>query len=163
MGGGVGGGVGVGVGRDVPPSRRGRSTPRSRDGTFHRSGRGSGAHTGGRASPEDTVPRSWRAKEHGQRNTSGWGGSTFFCSQSSGVSGGAHALPRLVVAGGAVQALALQEAVLAEEAGVAGLLAAPALEAVGADAGAGDGVAFGPVAALTLVAAVGPPEVVLAA
>lgn len=86
-----------------------------------------------------------------------------FCSQSSGVSRGAHALPRLVMAGGAVEALALQEAVLAEEAGVAGLLAPPTLEAVGADAGTGDGVAFGPVATLTLVAAVGPPEVVLAA
>lgn len=103
----------------------------------------------------------------GQKNTVSRtrqaGEDLLFCSQGSGVSGGAHALPRLVVAGGAVQALALQEAVLAEEAGVAGLLAAPALEAVGADAGAGDGVAFGPVATLTLVAAVGPPEVVLAA
>lgn len=67
------------------------------------------------------------------------------------------------MAGGTVEALTLQEAVLAEEAGVAGLLASPALEAVGADAGPGDGAAFGPVATLTLVAAVWPPEVIFAA
>lgn len=84
-------------------------------------------------------------------------------SQGSGVSRGAQALPRLVVAGGAVEALALQEAVLAEEAGVARFLAAPALEALGADARPRDGVALGPVATLTLVAAVRPPEVVFTA
>lgn len=94
------------------------------------------------------------------------GGSTLSASrrsQGSGVSRGAQALPRLVVAGGAVEALALQEAVLAEEAGVAGLLAAPALEALGADARPRDGVALGPVATLALVAAVRPPEVVFTA
>lgn len=153
----------MGVGRDVPPSRQDRSTPRSRDGTFRHSGRGTAAHTGGRASPEDTVPRSWGTKEHTVSRTCQAEEDLLFCSQSSGVSRGTHALPRLVMAGGTVEALALQEAVLAEEARVAGLLAPPALEAVGADAGAGDGVAFGPVATLTLVAAVGPPEVVLAA
>lgn len=68
-----------------------------------------------------------------------------------------------MVAGGAVEALALQHAVLPVEAGVAGLLAAPALEAVGADARSGYRVAFGPVAALTPVGAVGPPEVTLTA
>ncbi len=68
-----------------------------------------------------------------------------------------------MVAGGAVEALALQQAVLAVEAGVAGLLAAPALEAVGADAGSGYRVTFGPVPALTSVTAVGPPEVTLTA
>lgn len=84
-------------------------------------------------------------------------------SQDSGVSGRTEALARLMVAGGAVEALALLLAVLAVEVGVAGLFAAPALVAVGADAGAGYGVAFGPVATLTAVAAVGPPEVALAA
>lgn len=84
-------------------------------------------------------------------------------SQGPGVSGRAKALAGLMVAGGAVEALALQQAVLAVEAGVAGLLAAPALVAVGADAGAGYRVAFGPVPALTAVAAVGPPEVTLTA
>lgn len=64
---------------------------------------------------------------------------------------------------GAVQALTLQETVFAVEAGVAQLLAAPALVAVGADAGAGYRVALGPVAALTAVTAVGAPEVALAA
>lgn len=67
------------------------------------------------------------------------------------------------MAGGAVEALTLLEAVLAEEARVAGLLAPPALEAIRADAGPGDGVAFGPVATLTLVAAVRTPQVVFAA
>lgn len=68
-----------------------------------------------------------------------------------------------MVAGGAVEALAIQQAVLAVEVGVAGLLAAPALEAVGADAGSGYRVALGPVLALTAVTAVGTPEVALAA
>lgn len=84
-------------------------------------------------------------------------------SQGPGVSRRAEALARLMVAGGAVEALALQQAVLAVEAGVAGLLAAPALVAVGADAGPRYGVALGPVAALTSVTAVGPPEVTLTA
>ena len=64
-----------------------------------------------------------------------------------------------MVAGGAVEALALLQAVLAVDVVVARLLAAPSLEAVGADAGSGDRVTFGPVAALTAVTAVGPPEV----
>jgi len=84
-------------------------------------------------------------------------------SQGPGVSRRTQALAGLMLAGGAVEALALQPAVLAVEVGVAGLLAAPALEAVGADAGPGDRVALGPVAALAAVAAVGPPEVALTA
>lgn len=84
-------------------------------------------------------------------------------SQGPGVAGRTQALAGPMLAGGAVEALALQQAVLAVEVGVAGLLAAPALEAVGAHAGPGDGVALGPVTALTAVAAVGPPEVALAA
>ena len=84
-------------------------------------------------------------------------------SQGSGVPRCTEALAGLVMTGGAVEALALQQAVLGVEAGVAGLLAAPALEPVGADAGSGDRVALGPVAALTAVGAVGAPEVALAA
>ena len=84
-------------------------------------------------------------------------------SQGSGVSGRTQTLAGLMVAGGAVEALTLQHAVLAVEAGIAGLLAAPALVTVGADAGSGDRVTFGPVPALTLVGAVGPPEVTLTA
>lgn len=68
-----------------------------------------------------------------------------------------------MLAGGAVEALALQQAVLPVEAGVAGLLAAPPLVAVGAHAGPRYRVALGAVAALTAVAAVGPPEVALTA
>lgn len=68
-----------------------------------------------------------------------------------------------MMTGGAVEALALQQAVFAVEVGVAGLLAAPALVAVGADAGSGYRVTFGPVPALTAVSAVGAPEVALAA
>lgn len=82
-------------------------------------------------------------------------------SQGAGVSGRTEALAGLMVADGAVEALALQQAVLAVEVGVAGLLAAPALEAVGADAGSCYRVTFGPVPALTAVTAVGPPEVTL--
>lgn len=84
-------------------------------------------------------------------------------SQGPGVSGRTEALASLMVACGAIEALALQQAVLAVEAGVAGLLAAPALVAVGADAGSGYRVTFGPVPALTAVTAVGPPEVTLTA
>lgn len=84
-------------------------------------------------------------------------------SQGSGVSRSAEALARLVLAGGAVEALTLQQAVLAVEASVARLLAAPPLVAVGADAGAGDGVTLGAVLALAAVGAVGAPEVALAA
>lgn len=84
-------------------------------------------------------------------------------SQGPRVAGRTQALARLMVARGAVEALTLQEAVFAVEAGVAELLAAPALVAVRAHAGARDGVAFGPVPALTAVAAVGAPEVTVAA
>ena len=84
-------------------------------------------------------------------------------SQSPGVSRGAGALPRLVMAGGPVEALAVLEAVLAEGAGGARLLAAPALPALRAHARPADGVALGPVQTLALVAAVWPPEVVVTA
>lgn len=84
-------------------------------------------------------------------------------SQAAGVAGRAEALPALVVAGGAVEAAALLHAVFAVEVVVAVLLAAPALEAVGADAGACYRVAFGPIAALAAVGAVGAPEVALTA
>lgn len=68
-----------------------------------------------------------------------------------------------MLAGGAVETLALQQAVLAVEAGLARLLTAPALEAISADARAGDGVALGPVLTLTAVTAVRAPEVALTA
>lgn len=84
-------------------------------------------------------------------------------SQGPGVSGRTEALAGLMVAGGAVEALALEQAVLAVEARVAGLLAAPALVPVGADAGSGYRVALGPVTALTAVTAVRTPEVALTA
>lgn len=64
-----------------------------------------------------------------------------------------------MVAGGLVLALALLVAVVAVGARVAALLAAPALEARGAVAGPGDGVAQGPVLALAAAAAVGSPVV----
>lgn len=67
-----------------------------------------------------------------------------------------------MVAGGFVLALALLVAVVAVGAGVAALLAAPALEARGAVAGPGDGVAQGPVLALAAAAAVGSPVVAVA-
>lgn len=84
-------------------------------------------------------------------------------SQGTSVSGCTEALASLVVAGGAIEALALQQAVFAIKAGVAGLLTAPALVAVGAHTRSCYWVAFGPVAALTAVAAVWPPEVILTA
>ena len=64
-----------------------------------------------------------------------------------------------MVASGAVQALALQQAGLAIEAGLAGLLAPPALVPVRADAGTRYWVTLGSVLALAAVAAVGAPEV----
>lgn len=82
--------------------------------------------------------------------------------QGAGVSGGTPALAGDVVAGGSVLALALLVAVVAVGAGVAALLAAPALEARGAVAGLGDGVAQGPVLALAAAAAVGSPVVAVA-
>lgn len=82
--------------------------------------------------------------------------------QGAGVSGGTPALAGDVVAGGSVLALALLVAVVAVGAGVAALLAAPALEARGAVAGPGDGVAQGPVLALAAAAAVGSPVVAVA-
>lgn len=60
-------------------------------------------------------------------------------------------------------ALAGQLAALAVGAGRAELLAAPATEAGGTHAGAGDGVAQGAVLALTPVAAMGAPVVAVAA
>ena len=64
-----------------------------------------------------------------------------------------------MVTGAAVQAVALQQAGPAIEAGLAGLLAPPALVPVRADAGACYWVALGSVLALAAVAAVGAPEV----
>lgn len=64
-----------------------------------------------------------------------------------------------MVTGGSVLALALLVAVVAVGAGVAALLAAPALEACRAVAGPSDGVAQGPVLALAAAAAVGSPVV----
>lgn len=81
------------------------------------------------------------------------------CLQGAGVSGGTPALAGDVVAGGLVLALALLVAVVAVGAGVAALLAAPALEARGAVAGPSDGVAQGPILALAAAAAVGSPVV----
>lgn len=81
------------------------------------------------------------------------------CLQGASVSGGTPALAGDVVTGGSVLALALLVAVVAVGAGVAALLAAPALEARGAVAGPSDGVAQGPVLALAAAAAVGSPVV----
>lgn len=83
--------------------------------------------------------------------------------QHPGVSGRAVALAGLVVAGGSVVALALEVAALAVGARLAELLAAPAAEAVGAHAGARDGVAERFVLALAPVAAVGPPVLAVTA
>lgn len=83
--------------------------------------------------------------------------------QHSGVPGRAVALSGLVVAGGPVVALALEVAALAVGARLAELLAAPAAEAVGAHAGARDGVAERFVLALAPVAAVGPPVLAVTA
>lgn len=66
-----------------------------------------------------------------------------------------------MLAGGAIEALTLQQAVLAVEAGVARLLAAPPLVAIGADAGTRDGVTLSAVLALAAVGAVGAPEITL--
>lgn len=68
-----------------------------------------------------------------------------------------------MVTGGAVETLALQQAAFAIEARFTGLLAAPALVAVGADTGSCYWVTLGPVLALTAVATVGAPEVTLTA
>lgn len=84
-------------------------------------------------------------------------------SQGSRVARRTQAFARLVLAGGAVEALTLQQAVLAVKSGVAQLIAAPPLVAVSTDAGAGDGVALGTVTTLAAVGAVGAPEVAFAA
>lgn len=68
-----------------------------------------------------------------------------------------------MMAGGTVKTLALQLAPLAVEAVLTGVLAAPALVAVGADAGPRDGVAQGSVLTLTAIAAVRSPEAALTA
>lgn len=67
-----------------------------------------------------------------------------------------------MVTGGSVLALAFLVAVIAVRARVAALLTAPALEARGAVAGPGDGIAQGPVLALAAAAAVGSPVVTVA-
>lgn len=79
--------------------------------------------------------------------------------QGPGVSRRTEALATFVVALCTVQALALKQAVLAVEVGLAGLLAPPALVAICADAGSCDWVTFGPVPTLTAIRAVGTPEV----
>lgn len=84
-------------------------------------------------------------------------------SQGSCVARRTQALARLVLAGGSIEALTLQQAVLAVKTGVAQLLAAPSLVAVGTDAGAGDGVALGTIPTLAAVGAVRAPEVAFAA
>lgn len=68
-----------------------------------------------------------------------------------------------MVTGGAVETLALEQAVFAVKAGVTWLLAAPTLVAISADTGPSYWVTLGPVAALTAVAAVRTPEVTLTA
>jgi len=68
-----------------------------------------------------------------------------------------------MVAGGTIEALARQLAGLAVVAALTGLLAAPALVAVGAHTRTCDGVALGAVLALAAVVAVGSPVVALAA
>lgn len=68
-----------------------------------------------------------------------------------------------MLAGGAIEALTLQQAVLPVKASVAQLLTAPPLVAVGTDTSAGDGVALAAVPTLAAVGAVGAPEVALAA
>lgn len=66
-------------------------------------------------------------------------------------------------AGPAIETLAGQLTSLAVVAALTGLLAAPSLVAVSADTGPRDGVALGPVLALTPIAAVRSPVVALAA
>lgn len=84
-------------------------------------------------------------------------------SQGPSVSRCTEALASLVMAGSAIKALALQQAVFAIEFGVTGLLTAPALVAISADTRSCDWVTFGTVAALTAVTAVWTPKVTLAA
>jgi len=68
-----------------------------------------------------------------------------------------YAFPCLVVAGGTVEALALQLAAFSIVARLTLILTAPALVAVCADTGSCDGVTQCPILALTAVAAVGTP------
>lgn len=84
-------------------------------------------------------------------------------SQGPSVSRCTEALAGLMMTGGAIETLTLQQTVFAVEAGVTELLAAPALVAISADAGSSYRVTFGPVPALTAVTAVGTPEVALTA
>lgn len=84
-------------------------------------------------------------------------------SQGPSVSRCAEALASLVMAGSAIKALALQQAVFAIEFGVTVLLTAPALVAISADTRSCYRVTFGTVAALTAVTAVWTPKVTLAA
>lgn len=84
-------------------------------------------------------------------------------SLDAGVAGCAETLASAGVAAGTVAALARQLAALAVGAWCAELLAAPATEAGGAHAGAGDGVTQGTVLALAPVAAMGTPVVAVAA
>lgn len=88
---------------------------------------------------------------------------TQLLTEHPGVSRRAVALAGLVVTGGPVVALALEVAALAVGARLAELLAAPAAEAVGAHAGARDGVAECFILALAPVAAVGPPVLAVTA
>lgn len=81
--------------------------------------------------------------------------------QGSGVPRRAAALPRDVVAGGSVLALASLVAVVAVGALLTAVLAAPAPEARGAVARPRDGVAQGPVFALASAAAVRSPVVAI--
>lgn len=90
-------------------------------------------------------------------------GGTQLLTEHAGVAGRAVALAGLVVAGGPVVTLALEVAALAVGARLAELLAAPAAEAVGAHAGARDGVAERFVLALAAVAAVGTPVLAVTA
>lgn len=62
-----------------------------------------------------------------------------------------------MVAGGTVEALALQLAALAIVAGLTLILAAPALVAVCTDTGSCDGVTQGPILTLAAIATVWPP------
>lgn len=84
-------------------------------------------------------------------------------SQGPSVSRCTEAFAGLMMTGGTIETLTLQQAVFSIKAGVTELLTAPALVAISADTGSSYRVTFGPITALTAVTAVGTPEVTLTA
>lgn len=151
---------------DLPSTQQGRNSLRWCGGTFLRSGRGSSARSGSRGSQRGSARHSCQRRRVGH---SGQGRAltetTKRCwySQSPGVPRRTDALSCHVDAGSSVETLAGQLTGFAIVTVLAGLLAAPPLVPVSADAGPCDGVTLRPVLALTPVAAVRSPEVAVAA